>query len=87
MLLEIIQFFMLSRSELFLQSCLLRSSQPGCGITTKRCKEDEKILNETLSSDSKGLIFDTRNAASIYNSKGKGTTTLGFISFQDLRST
>ncbi|CAB3998157.1 Hypothetical predicted protein, partial [Paramuricea clavata] len=54
------------------KSCLLRSSQPASGITTKRCKEDEKLLNETLSSDSKGLIFDTRNTTSVYNSRSKG---------------
>ena len=59
---------------LFPQSCLLRSSQPASGITTKRCKEDEKLLNETLSSDSKGLIFDTRNTTSVYNGKTKGMT-------------
>ncbi|XP_046864897.1 myotubularin-related protein 9-like [Xenia sp. Carnegie-2017] len=53
-------------------SSLLRSAQPATGITTRRCKDDEKLLNETLSTGTKGLIFDTRNMSAIYNSRSKG---------------
>lgn len=54
------------------KTCLLRSSQPASGLTGKRCKEDEQLLNKCLSSGNKGLIFDTRSTTMVYNSKSKG---------------
>ena len=37
-----------------LQSILLRSSQPMCGATGKRCKEDERLLNAVLGPGRRG---------------------------------
>lgn len=54
------------------KSCLVRSSQPASGLMQKRCKEDERLLNAYLVPKAKGLIFDTRSTAFVYNSKSKG---------------
>lgn len=36
------------------QSILLRSSQPMCGTSGKRCKEDERLLNAVLGPGRRG---------------------------------
>ncbi|XP_078039204.1 myotubularin-related protein 9 isoform X1 [Augochlora pura] len=56
-------------------SVLLRSSQPMCGITSKRCKEDERLLNAVLGPGRRGYIVDTRtiNQAQSCRAKGGGT--------------
>ncbi|KAH7701803.1 MTM-9 protein, partial [Aphelenchoides avenae] len=54
------------------KSCIIRCGQPLIGPTSRRCKEDETILNSLLSRVSKGVIFDTRAKASAVASKAKG---------------
>lgn len=49
---------------LWLQSVLMRSSQPLVGPSNKRCKEDERLLNAVLGIGKRGFIIDTRSQLS-----------------------
>lgn len=42
------------------QSVLMRSSQPLTGPNSKRCKEDERLINSVLGPGKRGYIIDTR---------------------------
>ena len=55
------------------QVVLLRCGQPLTAIGSKRSREDEKMINDTLGGDSKGVIIDTRSQAAAMNSRSKGT--------------
>lgn len=56
---------------------LLRSSQPLVGPTSKRCKEDERLLNAALDGGKRGVIVDLRSvqAVKVDVSRGGGTET------------
>ena len=54
------------------QVVLLRCGQPLTAIGSKRSREDEKLINDTLGGASKGFIIDTRSQASAMNSRSKG---------------
>lgn len=59
----------------FAQAVLLRSSQPMVGTNSKRCKEDEKLINMVLGSGNsgkRGYIIETRtqNLATLARTKG-----------------
>ncbi|KAI1286005.1 Myotubularin-related protein 9 [Halotydeus destructor] len=56
------------------KAVLLRSGQPMVGTNTKRCKEDEKLINTILGSGKRGYIIETRtqNLAQLARSKGGG---------------
>lgn len=53
-------------------SVLMRSSQPLTGPNSKRCKEDEKLLNSLLGPGKRGYIIDTRTQNSAQTAKSKG---------------
>ena len=55
------------------QVVLLRCGQPLTAIGSKRSREDEKLINDTLGGASKGFIVDTRSQAAAMNSRSKGT--------------
>jgi uncharacterized protein (DUF2249 family) len=52
----------------------MRSGQPMVGTGSKRCKEDEKLINTVLSQRKKGYIIETRtaNLAQMARTKGGG---------------
>ena len=50
----------------------MRSSQPLTGPNSKRCKEDEKLLNSLLGPGKRGYIIDTRTQNSAQTAKSKG---------------
>lgn len=56
------------------KASLLRSSQPLVGTNTRRCKEDEKLLNAALVTGKRGYIIDTRaqNFVQLARTKGGG---------------
>lgn len=56
------------------QAVLLRSGQPMVGTNSKRCKEDEKLINTVLGSGKRGYIIETRtqNLAQLARTKGGG---------------
>ncbi|RWS22695.1 myotubularin-related protein 9-like protein [Leptotrombidium deliense] len=56
------------------QAVLLRSGQPMVGTNSKRCKEDEKLINTVLGSGKRGYIIETRNQnlAQLARTKGGG---------------
>ncbi|KZC13644.1 Myotubularin-related protein 9, partial [Dufourea novaeangliae] len=56
-------------------SVLLRSSQPMCSTTGKRCKEDERLLNAVLGPGRRGYIVDTRSVSQAHSSRAKGGGT------------
>ncbi|XP_076173039.1 myotubularin-related protein 9 [Ptiloglossa arizonensis] len=56
-------------------SILLRSSQPMCGSTGKRCKEDERLLNAVLGPGRRGYIVDTRSISQAQSSRARGGGT------------
>ncbi|KAJ1523594.1 hypothetical protein ONE63_001437 [Megalurothrips usitatus] len=58
-------------------SLLLRSSQPLLGPNSRRCKEDEKLLNAVLGPGKRGYIIDTRstNLAQAAKARGGGYET------------
>ncbi|XP_032665262.1 myotubularin-related protein 9 isoform X1 [Odontomachus brunneus] len=56
-------------------SILLRSSQPLCGATGKRCKEDERLLNAVLGPGRRGYIVDTRSVNQTISAKARGGGT------------
>lgn len=56
-------------------SILLRSSQPMCGTTGKRCREDERLLNAVLGPGRRGYIVDTRSGSQAQSSRAKGGGT------------
>ncbi|KAG7205796.1 hypothetical protein KM043_007741 [Ampulex compressa] len=56
-------------------SILLRSSQPMCGATGKRCKEDERLLNAVLGPGRRGYIVDTRSISQAQSSRARGGGT------------
>ncbi|XP_064652187.1 myotubularin-related protein 9-like [Lineus longissimus] len=51
---------------------ILRSSQPLTGPNSRRCKEDEKLVNATLGIGKRGYIIDTRNAGLAKMAQAKG---------------
>nr|XP_054761888.1 myotubularin-related protein 9-like isoform X2 [Lytechinus pictus] len=59
------------------KTVILRSSQPLTGTNTKRCKDDERLLNAALSVGKRGYIIDTRslNGAMAARTKGGGFET------------
>ncbi|EZA57170.1 hypothetical protein DMN91_006717 [Ooceraea biroi] len=56
-------------------SILLRSSQPLCGATGKRCKEDERLLNAVLGPGRRGYIVDTRSISQAQGARARGGGT------------
>lgn len=56
------------------RAMLLRSSQPLVGPSSKRCKDDERMLNTIIGPGKRGFILDTRpaNLAQLAKSKGGG---------------
>ncbi|CAK9817987.1 Myotubularin-related protein 9 [Anthophora quadrimaculata] len=56
-------------------SILLRSSQPMCGTSGKRCKEDERLLNAVLGPGRRGYIIDTRSVSQAQSARAKGGGT------------
>uniref|UniRef100_A0A1I8BBQ0 Myotubularin phosphatase domain-containing protein n=1 Tax=Meloidogyne hapla TaxID=6305 RepID=A0A1I8BBQ0_MELHA len=54
------------------ESTIYRCGQPLIGPTSRRCKEDEVILNSMLSKFSQGLIYDTRTKLTAQTSRGRG---------------
>lgn len=55
------------------KSCLIRSAQPLVGSGTRRCKEDEAIVNAMLTQrHKKGWILDTRHANVVKSAQSKG---------------
>jgi len=56
------------------QVVLLRCGQPLTAIGSKRSREDERLINDTLGGASKGVIVDTRSQAAAMNSRSKGTS-------------
>ncbi|RWS17140.1 myotubularin-related protein 9-like protein, partial [Dinothrombium tinctorium] len=56
------------------KAVLLRSGQPMVGTNSKRCKEDEKLINTVLGSGKRGYIVETRNQnlAQLARTKGGG---------------
>lgn len=50
----------------------MRSSQPLSGPNSKRCKEDERLLNSLLGPGKRGYIIDTRSVNAAQNAKSKG---------------
>ena len=55
-----------------LQVAMMRCGQPLTTMASKRSREDEKLVNATLGSDSKGIIIDTRSQTAAMNSRTKG---------------
>jgi putative uncharacterized protein (fragment) len=55
------------------QAVIMRSGQPMVGTSSKRCKEDEKLINAVLGTGKRGYIIETRsqNLAQLAKSKGK----------------
>ncbi|KAF7632756.1 Myotubularin phosphatase domain-containing protein [Meloidogyne graminicola] len=53
------------------KSTIYRCGQPLIGPTSRRCKEDEIILNSMLSKFSQGLIYDTRSKLIAQTSRGR----------------
>ena len=51
---------------------MIRCGQPLTTMASKRSREDEKLVNATLGSDSKGIIIDTRSQTAAMNSRTKG---------------
>ncbi|CAH3022936.1 unnamed protein product [Porites evermanni] len=51
---------------------MMRCAQPLTTMASKRSREDEKLVNATLGSDSKGIIIDTRSQTAAMNSRTKG---------------
>ena len=66
--------FLLKAILMNTQVVLLRCGQPLTAIGSKRSREDEKLINDTLGGDSKGFIIDTRSQAAAMNSRSKGTS-------------
>ncbi|XP_043271665.1 myotubularin-related protein 9 [Venturia canescens] len=56
-------------------SILFRSSQPLCGATGKRCREDERLLNAVLGAGRRGYIIDTRSANQAQSARARGGGT------------
>lgn len=56
------------------KAAIMRSGQPMVGTSSKRCKEDEKLINTVLGSQKRGYIIETRtqNLAQLARSKGGG---------------
>ncbi|XP_014209049.1 myotubularin-related protein 9 isoform X2 [Copidosoma floridanum] len=54
---------------------LIRSSQPMCGPTGKRCKGDEMLINSYLRPGKRGVIVDTRSLTQAQNTRTKGGGT------------
>lgn len=54
-------------------ACIVRSGQPMAGISNKRCKDDEKLLN-TIIGSKRGYIIETRsqNVAQLAKNNGGG---------------
>lgn len=53
-------------------SYLLRSSQPLLGPNSRRCREDEKLLNAVLGPGKRGFIIDTRSMNFAQSAKARG---------------
>ncbi|XP_023289363.1 myotubularin-related protein 9 [Orussus abietinus] len=56
-------------------SILLRSSQPNCGATGRRCKEDERLLNAVLGPGRRGYIVDMRSSNQAQSARARGGGT------------
>jgi len=53
----------------------MRSSQPLSGPNSKRCKEDEKLINSVLGPGKRGYIIDTRTQTVAQSAKVSRTRT------------
>lgn len=53
-------------------SVLMRSSQPMTGPSSKRCKEDERLINSVLGPGKRGYIIDTRTQTLAQTAKSRG---------------
>ncbi|KDR15085.1 Myotubularin-related protein 9 [Zootermopsis nevadensis] len=53
-------------------SVLMRSSQPLTGPNSKRCKEDERLINSVLGPGKRGYIIDTRTQTLAQTAKSRG---------------
>ncbi|XP_043469654.1 myotubularin-related protein 9 isoform X1 [Leptopilina heterotoma] len=56
-------------------SILIRSGQPMCGASGKRCKEDERLLNAVLGPGRRGYIVDTRSSTQAQSARARGGGT------------
>ncbi|KAI6240215.1 BMA-MTM-9, isoform c [Aphelenchoides fujianensis] len=54
------------------QSSIMRCGQPLVSPTSRRCKEDESVLNALITPNTKGVIFDTRTEAVAVSARAKG---------------
>lgn len=68
------RFPVLSYAHKATRAVLLRSGQPMVGNNTKRCKEDERLINTVLGAGKRGYIVETRttNVAQLARNKGGG---------------
>lgn len=68
------RFPMLCFHHRYNNAVLLRSSQPLCGPSHKRCREDVRLLNACLPSLSRGKVLDVRpqDVAKQHTSRGGG---------------
>ncbi|XP_067014319.1 myotubularin-related protein 9 [Anabrus simplex] len=53
-------------------SVLMRSSQPMTGPSSRRCKEDERLINSVLGPGKRGYIIDTRTQTLAQTAKSRG---------------
>jgi myotubularin-related protein 9 len=66
------RFPVLSYFHKHTKNILFRSSQPLCGSSNKRCKEDELFLKSFLAPGKKGYIYDLRDANILKYAASKG---------------
>jgi len=50
----------------------MRSSQPLVGSSSKRCKQDERVINSVLGPGKRGYIIDTRSITNATSAKTRG---------------
>lgn len=57
------------------KSCIIRCAQPLIGSNTRRCKEDEALVNSMLTQrHKKGWILDTRHQNIVKSAQSRGRT-------------
>lgn len=62
------------------KSCIIRSAQPLIGAATKRCKEDESLVNSMLTQrHKKGWILDTRHPNKVKSAQSRGILLIRFL--------
>lgn len=66
------RFPVLSYCHRATKAALMRCGQPLVGTSTKRCKDDEKLINLVLGSGKRGFIIETRTESIAQQAKTKG---------------